>query len=465
MTRGERAVDIADAVRAQQLRAVEAVSDALARIESLNATLNAFVHVDADAALRAAEEVDLRVLRGEDPGPLAGVPFGVKDVEDCRGMPTAQGSPLYAGTPVAADDSIAVARLRAAGAIPVGKTALGDDPSTHSHVRDAARNPWNPERSPSGSSGGSAAAVASGMVPLATASDTWGSIRGPAAFCGVVGMKPSLGRVPDAAVRAITCSGALVGCVEDAARHLDVVKGPDDRDWQSLPADPRSYERELERVQLAGWRAVWSELGYPRLDEETYALARAAANDLVAHAGLSLDQSGWTPPEPIAPTLSLAASAVDYWLMVDQRTWAQRRAELGEAAIRYVEDAAGWTVPTLTDAHRRRLAVARSVADLFRSHDFLLVPSSSVPAFAVEQSLENATFEGAPMPFGPDPQHHLANLCGNPAISVPAGITGDGLPVGLQIVGRRHHDLEVLALAHALAGVRPWPRHPPEFRG
>jgi Asp-tRNA(Asn)/Glu-tRNA(Gln) amidotransferase A subunit family amidase len=214
-------------------------------------------------------------------------------------------------------------------------------------------------------------------------------------------------------------------------------------------------------VDLSGRRAIWSELGYPRAHEETYQLAKAAAEAAVEHAGVALDSSSWAPPEPIEPSLSTDASAVDFWMMVDREIWEHRRAELGEDAITYVGSAVRGTVPTLADVHRARIRIAGSVADLFRTHDFLLTPSTSIPAFDVEQSLEIESFEGAPLPFGPDPQHHLASLCGNPAISVPAGVTTEGLPVGLQIVGRRHHDLEVLALAHALERARPWPRLPP----
>jgi aspartyl-tRNA(Asn)/glutamyl-tRNA(Gln) amidotransferase subunit A len=459
----ERVVDVADAVRARKLSAVEVVEETLARIEALNPLLNAFVHVDPEGARRAAAALDRRLDRGEDPGPLAGVPIGVKDNEDCAGMPTAQGSLLLTGQPVAARDSIAVERLRAAGAIPVGKTATPEfaaDMATHSRAFGVTRNPWNPERTPGGSSGGSAAAVASGMVTLATASDAAGSIRAPAAACGLVGLKPSYGRVPCSPVGTTNCIGAVVSCVEDAARHLDVAKGPDDRDWLSLPADPTSYERALERVELAGRRAAFSELGYPVVHEETHALAKAAAEAVAASAELSLEPSSWSLGQPGEIPVAATVRAVDLWGNIDEATWTRRRGELGDTAASQLARAREVSVPALAQAQRRRDELAAAVAALFRDYDFLLTASSLVPAFGATESIGSVTYDGDPLPFGPDPQLLLANLCGNPAISVPAGITSDGLPVGLQIIGRRHDDLAVLALAQSLARVRPWPRCP-----
>ena len=189
-----------------------------------------FVVLDPDLARRAADDVDAAVARGEDPGPFAGVPFGVKDLEDCAGMPTSHGSLLYKDRPPVAEDSIHVARLRAAGAVPVGKTAapeFGTVAFTHTKAWGTTRNPWDTERTPGGSSGGTAAAVAAGLVPFGTASDGGGSTRIPAAFSGLVGMKPSHGRIPHppASTSQTSVYGALTTTVADAARHLDVVPG------------------------------------------------------------------------------------------------------------------------------------------------------------------------------------------------------------------------------------------------
>src|ERR687894_792642 len=180
-------IEVAEAVRRGERKAVEVLDDCLARIEAGNEELNAFVHVDADLARREAQKVDEAVARGDDPGPLAGVPFGVKDLEDCGGMPTSHGSLLFKDRPPVESDSIHVARLRAAGAVPVGKTAapeFGTVAFTSTKAWGVTRNPWNPERTPGGSSGGSAAAVAAGLVPFCTASDGGGSTRIPPPLCG-----------------------------------------------------------------------------------------------------------------------------------------------------------------------------------------------------------------------------------------------------------------------------------------
>ena len=207
-------IETADAVRRGELKAVEVLDECLAAIDRYNGELNAFVHLDPDLARAAADAVDQAVARGEDPGPLAGVPFGVKDLEDCGGMPTSEGSLLFKGRPAVDHDSLHVARLRAAGAVPVGKTAapeFGAVAFTSTPAWGTTRNPWNPERTPGGSSGGSAAAVAAGMTPFCTASDGGGSTRIPAAFSGLVGFKASFGRIPTpgAAPSQTTSVGAL----------------------------------------------------------------------------------------------------------------------------------------------------------------------------------------------------------------------------------------------------------------
>src|SRR3954451_24036653 len=197
--RRETVASLASAVRAGKTRARDLVAHSIERIEAANGEINAFVAVDFDAARGAAAEIDRQIAEGDDPGPLAGIPLGVKDLEDAAGLPTTQGSVAHQNDPRASSDSVLVARLRAAGAIIVGKTntpELGWKAQTDNLVFGVTRNPWDTTRTAGGSSGGSAAAIASGMVPLATGSDGGGSIRIPSAICGLSGMKPSLGRVP-----------------------------------------------------------------------------------------------------------------------------------------------------------------------------------------------------------------------------------------------------------------------------
>ena len=268
----DSAIAIAESVRRGERRAVEVLDDALEAVGKRNDELGAFVHLDEGLARAAAEAVDAAVARGDDPGPLAGVPFGVKDLEDCAGLPTGRGSLLFHGRPPVDADSIHVARMRAAGAVPIGKTAtpeFGTLSFTRTKSTGVARNPWAVDRTPGGSSGGSAAAVAAGVVPIATASDGGGSIRIPAAFCGLVGFKPSFGRIPHPGPHGSETSvlGVMATTVADAARHLDVTAGPDDRDRFSLPAGVAAYEQAAETLPVAAsrWRSPrrWSSRASP----------------------------------------------------------------------------------------------------------------------------------------------------------------------------------------------------------
>ncbi len=241
---------------AGETKASEVLDECLEQIAKHNDALNAFVVIDEEAARSSAAAVDAAVAAGRDPGAFAGVPIGVKDLEHAKGLPTSHGSLLFKDDPPQPEDSIHLARLRAAGCVPIGKTAapeFGTVAFTHTKAYGTTRNPWNLERTPGGSSGGSAAAVAAGVVPMATASDGGGSIRIPAGFSGLVGMKPSFGRIPHPFPAASQTSvyGILVTTVRDSARHLDVTAGPADIDRTSLPAahgELRRRHRDTRRV-------------------------------------------------------------------------------------------------------------------------------------------------------------------------------------------------------------------------
>jgi aspartyl-tRNA(Asn)/glutamyl-tRNA(Gln) amidotransferase subunit A len=455
-------VEVADAVRAGDLKATEILDECLDAVAARNGDLNAFVHLDADAERAAAQQVDEAVARGDDPGPLAGVPFGVKDLEDCGGMPTSHGSLLYKGRPPVTDDSVHVSRLRTAGAVPIGKTAapeFGVTAFTHTKAWGTTRNPWDLTRTPGGSSGGSAAAVAAGMVPFCTASDGGGSTRIPAAFSGLVGLKPSFGRIPHerSAPSETSCYGALTTTVRDAARHLDVAAGPHDLDRASLPAPGTSYEGAIEELDVAGLRAMWSpDMGYAVVVPEVEELTRAAAEQLVAAAGLQTVERPFSPSSPMRTWLS--AGAADMWLELEEGMWpgcADDLTGLVRASLRQTQD---WTVPRYARALRHRQRLEEEVADLFQEIDVLLTPTTAVAAYAAEGPLPMEIEGKDARSSGPVPFTMLANLCWNPAVSVPAGITHEGLPVGLHITARRHADDVALRLARIFEQTRPWPR-------
>ena len=295
--------ELAALVRSRELSPVELMERSLARIEALNPSLNAFVQLDAEGALGEARALEQRLAGGEEAGPFAGLPLGVKDLENAAGFVTTRGSRLYRDNRVDFDDAH-VARLKAAGAIVVGKTntpEFGHIPFTDNELFGATRNPWNLERTPGGSSGGSSAALASGMVPLATASDGGGSIRIPACYTGLYGLKPSQGRTPIAprpmpTWLSISCYGPLTRCVRDAAIYLDVVAGPHPADPESLPAPDVSYAGTLEEP-LPKLRIAFNEtLGVTRVQRDVLREVRTAAEAFAA-MGHEVEETHDTIPE------------------------------------------------------------------------------------------------------------------------------------------------------------------------
>jgi len=467
------AADAADAIRRGELSAAALLDRCIDLIAEKNDALNAFVHLDVEPARQAAAEIDDRVARGEDPGPFAGVPFGVKDLEDCAGMPTSHGSLLYKGLPPATEDSIHLSRLRAAGAVFVGKTAapeFGTIQYTKTKAWGVTRNPWNTDRTPGGSSGGSAAAVAAGLIPIATASDGGGSTRIPAAFSGLVGMKPSHGRIPhpDADPSQTAVYGVEVTTVRDAARHLDVAAGPNDVDRVSLPPPPVRYEDTIESLEVSGLRMGWSsDLGFAVVDPEVVDLARAAAEVTAKAAGTHLVNYDVHLTDPVRTWLT--SGALTLWLSIDESEHYPNRLDDVTRWVRTsLESTYDRPLRTLAKPLRRRLQLDRQCAAIFEDVDVLLTPTTAVPAFAAAGP-PPTTIAGQDLEerFGPAagamsvPFTMLANLCWNPACSVPAGVSSEGLPVGLQIMGRRHDDHVILRLARLFEQAQPWPRHAP----
>ncbi|MGH9206603.1 MAG: amidase, partial [Acidimicrobiales bacterium] len=326
--------------------------------------------------------------RGEDPGPLAGVPFGVKDLEDCAGMPTSHGSLLFKGRPPVESDSIHVARLRAAGAIPLGKTAapeFGTVAFTSTKAWGTTRNPWNTQRTPGGSSGGSAAAVSAGLVPFCTASDGGGSTRIPASFTGLFGLKPSFGRIPhpNGGASQTSCFGALTTTVADAARHLDVASGSDDRDRTTLPAPGLSYEVAIEGLEVAGLRAAWSpDLGFAVVDPEVAAITAKAAMDLAHLAGLDLVDRPIVLSDPVRVWLS--SGAPDLWIGLERGMFPERAGELEPLTRAMLQLSEGVTVSQYAKIIEWRYRLEAEVAAAFDDVDVILTPSTAVTAFAAE---------------------------------------------------------------------------------
>jgi len=460
-------VEAAHRIRNGEESAESLTRRCLDRVAAVDGELRAFVHLDAEGALAAAAAVDAAVLAGtQELGPLAGVPFGVKDLEDCAGMPTTRGSRWFADGPAKTFDSIHVARLRAAGAIPIGKTAapeFGAWAYTASPLLGVTRNPWDLGRTPGGSSGGSSAAVSSGMVPFCTASDGGGSIRTPAAFTGLVGLRATYGRIPTFGDTHLA-QNAVVGCVtttvSDTALLLDVMAGPDGRDRTCLPSPPGSYLEATGRLDLSGLRVAWSrDLGFAVVDEEVAAICEQAARALAAATGAVIVDR----PVVLADyTLTYAyVEGVDKFVGIDRTLWETRLDELDPLNAPAWEHLSQLRLPEAAWVESARRDLVTQMATVFDDVDLLLTPMASVPPFAAEGPMPTdiggvEVHAGMSVVLG-----FLASLVNLPAVSVPAGLTADGLPVGLQVIGPRFREDLVLAAAARYESARPWPRHCP----
>lgn len=455
--------ELAEAVRSGKVSARATTEAALARVAARNPTINAFVHLDAEGALRQAEAIDAAVARGQDPGPLAGVAIGVKDLEPVAGMPFTFGSRAFADN-VATGDSVQVARLRAAGAVVLGKTntpEFGYKGFTENRLFGPTRNPWNRELTPGGSSGGSAAAVAAGMVALCTGSDGGGSVRIPASFCGVYGVKPTAGRIPVAGETYPKWSthstyGPLARCVRDGARYLDAVAGPHPDDLVSLDAPAGHYEAAVVGPMPRLRRLAWSsDLGYAAVDPEVAAIARAAAARLAEAVGAELVEAhpGFADPMATWTTIGVPGDTV----LVDSLS-EERQALLEPGFVRFAELGRAITAAQYHEALQARHLLNRCVNAFFEDHDLLLTPTVAAKAFPAEGPPPKAVAGQKVGPAGFLPFTYPFNVTGHPAASVPAGLTSEGMPAGLQIVGPRFADALVLAASAAFEATGGWPR-------
>jgi aspartyl-tRNA(Asn)/glutamyl-tRNA(Gln) amidotransferase subunit A len=451
--------------RKRKASPVEAVDAVLARAERENPRLNALCHIDAENALRQAAAAEKRHAKGRPAGPLDGVPVTVKELVQVAGWPVRMGSKLVDATQPAAEDAPAVARLRESGAVLLAQTTspeFGHKAITDSPLHGVTRNPWNPAMTPGGSSGGAGAALAAGIGPLALGTDGGGSIRIPAAFCGVVGLKATYGRVaawPASLNGDLANTGPMARSVEDVALMLNVIARPDVRDPGSLPASDTDYLHKLDgkggmrklRVALV---MRFSEHG---LDAEVEAAVRAAAAGL-AELGCTVEEAA-----PDFGGIDGGRTFGTHWLCFAQqllrRFPVERHDAFDPSLLAMARSGSRISSGDLVAAMADRRSVALAWNRFFERYDLVLSPAVAVPPFPVLQ----------PAPTGDDgvpnvswtPYTAQFNLSRHPALSVPCGLTRGGLPIGLQLAAAHYREAMLLRAAHRFQRAFPLPSTPP----
>lgn len=454
--REHRLVDLAARVRAKQVAAREIVEASLARIEEVDPKLNAFVAVDPERALAEADAIDRRLANEEGVGPLAGMPLAVKDLEDAAGYPTRYGSALSSTEP-AIGDSVLVARLRAAGCVIVGKTATpeyGHKGVTESPVSATTRNPWALDRSPGGSSGGSAAALAAGMVPVATGSDGGGSIRIPSALCGLTGIKTTQGRVPNGGPTPpgsglLSVKGPMTRRIDDTVFALDVCVGPHATDPFSLPRSGAPWYDAMGSKRLPA-RIVWSPtLGYADVDDEIARICREAVDKLAGSGTEVTEVDDVWPTDPVMPWLHMwvASRARTQGHLLGTPEFDRVTASLREQIEWGMGLSAADLARSIDAVHELNLQLDAA----FEHAPLLVTPmcAGHAPVIGDDGVARDGVVNGEEVP-GWVAFTYGFNMTRNPAGSVNVGFTADGMPVALQVVGRQRDDLAVLQALSAI---------------
>jgi len=445
--------ELAGLIRTRKLSAREVMLAHLRQIERVNPKVNAIVaKLDDVKCLELADEADRRIARGDDVGPLHGLPFAFKDTEAAIGFPFTRGSPIFRDdTPT--EDTVLVERLRNAGVLPIGKTNVpefGMGSHTYNKVYGTTRNPYDLTKSAGGSSGGAAAALAAGMLPLANGSDLGGSLRNPGNFNNVVGFRPTVGLVPNAPITlpfvGFVVKGPLARSVDDVAYLTSVMAGSDPRDPGSYPSDPPVFSRGLSR-DLKGVRVAWCpDLGGLPLDRRVRSVLEAQRATF-EHLGCIVENA--YPDLGGADEVFLTLRAWRSWNTLGPLLDAHR-AEIKPEAITEIETGSRLSGSDVAHAMNRHAEIMERVRRFQQVYEFTICAVNQLPPFDATLDWPKE-IEGTPM------EHYIAwmksaywitvTFC--PAISVPAGFTAEGLPVGIQIVGRYRDDLGVLQIAHA----------------
>lgn len=449
------ATELVDLYRKRELSPVEVAAAVRRRIEDLNPILNAF-NLVSDRLEDAARESEARWAKGAAKGLLDGVPVSVKDILLTKGWPTLRGSKTVDASGPWNDDAPAVARLREHGALLLGKTTtpeFGWKGVTDSALTGITRNPWDAARTPGGSSGGAAAALAAGMGPLALGTDGGGSIRIPCSFTGLPGLKPSFGRVPAwplSPFGTVAHVGPMARTVSDVALLLNVISLPDARDWHALPVDARDYLDGLDHG-IAGLRIAFSaDLGYVEIDPEIGAIVRGAMKAFEdAGARVVEKNPGFENAEPIFRTHWFSGAAA-----MMRNIPKEKRKLVDPGLLEVAEQGEKIGAAELLDAQMKRGALGAHMNLFHCDYDLLVTPTLPIAAFDAGEEYPGAKAGRHWTDW--TPFTYPFNLTQQPAASVPCGLTRAGLPVGLQIVGPKYADALVLRASRAFEVARPF---------
>jgi aspartyl-tRNA(Asn)/glutamyl-tRNA(Gln) amidotransferase subunit A len=456
------ATDLLDHYRHRRLSPVEVTEAVLRRIERLNPGINAFITVTPDLALQQAREAERAYVTAEPAGALAGVPISIKDLTPTRGIRTTRGS-LIDPDWVPDYDPPFVERVYAAGAVMLGKTntpEYGWKGDSGNRLVGPTHNPWRPGRTAGGSSGGGAAAVAAGMGPLAQGSDGAGSIRIPSSFCGIFGLKPSFGLVPQyppSAVGDLSHLGPMTRTVRDAALLLTVTAGHDTRDRLSWSSGI-DYLASIES-NVKGLRIAWSpDLGYAPVAPAVQRATQAAVARF-EELGCTIEEANPGLPDPWAILDPLWACGM---AAIHQDNLDQVRDKLDPGRLAVIGRAAQFTGTDLACAMRRREIYREDMRRFMSKYDLLLTPTLPITAFPAGEDHPDEIRGIKTTYLSWTPFTYPFNISGQPAATVPCGFDDDGLPIGLQIVGRWHDDASVLRAAAAFEAIAPWANHRPD---
>ncbi len=451
----------------QEISSQEITDIIIERIEQINPIINAYCTPTFKLAREMAKEADERVRKNEKIPPLNGIPTSIKDLMSVKGVRTTKGSRIFENF-IPDHDAIAVKRLRSAGCVILGKTntpEFGFKGVTDNQIFGVTYNPWNLERTSGGSSGGAAASVASGMGPLAQGSDGGGSIRHPACFCGIYGLKPTFGRVPrdsgtfkiDVGISVI---GPIVRYVSDAALMLDIMKGPSESDRSSLPEENVSYFENINDQPRKLKIGYSLDLGFAKIIDPEVEKA-------VLHSVSKFEKFGWNVEEAKFKGIDPSRAFSAHWI-----------AELGYNFKPYLDEWKDKIDPMLVTwakaglqlkasilplAMKTRTEFYESVYETFKDYDLLVTPTTACPAFELGIAAPTEINGIGISPTGWQPFTFPFNFTGHPAASIPCGWTSDNLPIGMQIVGKRFQELLILQVSKAFEDIAPWQGKRPVF--